>query len=110
MKPRNPNIKIVRGGKIIPRETHRLPAPPTVSDGDPDRPWMGKRLDADVVIWSRTGADAVGIAMRGADFGYSLDHPPTRKSSGFWRLVMAIFLASAALYFAAQAIRLYVAM
>ena len=100
------SLKLVTGGVIRPKETHRLPAPETVSDGDPSRPWMGKRLLVEATPWTDTGADAVAIAMRGADYGYSLDHPPVRRSSGLVRLLLAIFFVTAFMFFAAQFVRL----
>ena len=109
MKPRNPSIRIVKGGKIIPRETHRLPAPQTLSDGDEAQPWKGKRLDPQATQWPPSAILRVGTAMKAADHGYSVSQPE-RRSSGLGNLLATIFLGSAALYFIAQAIRLYAAM
>ena len=97
------SLKLVTGGVIRPKETHRLPAPVTVSDGDPSRPWMGKRLDPQAYAWDADTVKHIGVSM--AHTESITGRTERRQGSGLGNILAAIFLGTCALYFAAQAVR-----
>ena len=94
---RKQSLRIVAGG---------VSKPPV----DPDKPWIGQPREVHTLPppefqpWSDTAIRAVGSSIANAEMG----HREPRKSSGLANLLITIFLGSAALYFAAQFIRLFI--
>lgn len=93
MTARRGSIRIVSARKQTPREVHRMPPPVTISAGDPERPWLGKRLAPDINMWGESDVRRIGLWIAEADEGSS-----DQRGSGFPSLITVMLITPIMLY------------